>query len=140
MLIKEYIITSPASMEVSVFVGYEAESGLLKTIRFEGAGPKKIAGFGKAMPFSEQRLKELADQYKWKLEPLDMDLSFAAFYDLYGNKVGKKRAESRWNKMKKEDKVKALLYIEKYKNLLKLRAGQQQMYPESYLNAEPWND
>lgn len=139
-MLKEYIIHSPKSVKSSVKLGYDLETGLLKTVEFFGFGPGQIKGFGDFIPYHLEVLEEMSQRHNWKVEEGFMDLTFDNFYNQYGNKVGKKRASKRWEKMSDADRVKALLFIPKYLNQLKAQSGVQMMYPESYLNAERWND
>ncbi len=68
------------------------------------------------------------------------DLSFENFYNLYANKVSKKAtAEKIWSKMPDTEKAKAIKYIQWYDQRLRM-SGINKKYPESYLNAQEWNN
>ena len=66
-------------------------------------------------------------------------VTFNDFYEEYGVKEGKKRAEAAWNKMPEAEQVKAFLYIPKIKGI-KQRNGQAMPHPITYLNQTRWND
>ncbi len=140
MLLKEYLITSPRSLSASIKVGFDFETELLVSITFENLPERGLINFFKNWPITIDRLNERAEANKWSLHAVETDLSFANFYETYNVKRNKKRAEARWKRCTKDEKIKAMLYIKLYKNNLKLSPGQQPLYPESYLNAEPWND
>lgn len=66
------------------------------------------------------------------------DLSFARFWQEYGQKVGKKTmTENAWKKLSQADRVAALLYISRLRNQKKLD-GTQMPYPSTYLNQKYW--
>jgi hypothetical protein len=71
---------------------------------------------------------------------LKEDLSFEAFYNKYNHKVSKKsRAEKIWETMNETERAKAIAYIAKYERYL-LDSGVNKKYPETYLNAQLWNN
>ncbi|QTV06037.1 hypothetical protein [Faecalibacter bovis] len=71
---------------------------------------------------------------KFFVQEIPTDLSFDRFWSDYDYKVGKKKmAENCWKKMTTEDKVKALLYISKLKDI-KRKEGSDMPYPTTYLN------
>lgn len=138
-MLQEYLIIGKDASK-TITLGYDADGDLERLI-FDGDFTPEQRTYGlRHAPVRHEQLAPLAKELKWKVKPLEFDLSFENFYELYGNKVGKKRAESRWKRLSREQKVKALLFIEKYDNQLKQQPGVQKKYPESYLNAEPWND
>lgn len=67
------------------------------------------------------------------------DLSFETFYNVYGNKIKKTKAEAAWKKLRKADKILALQKIKSYKGYLK-RKQVAQMNPEAYINQKRWED
>lgn len=67
------------------------------------------------------------------------DLSFEAFWDAYGNKVGKiKETRNKWDRLSKADKIQVFSNIPKYNNYLKHYSKQQKQYPSTYLNQEAY--
>jgi hypothetical protein len=67
------------------------------------------------------------------------DLSFETFYNTFGNKIKKNKAEAAWKKLSKADKILALQKIKSYKGYLK-RKQVAQMNPEAYINQKRWED
>lgn len=67
----------------------------------------------------------------------EIDLSFEAFWNAYGNKVGR-RKETRniWERLSKAEKIQVLANIPRYSNYLKYYPKQQKAYPSTYLNQE----
>ena len=71
----------------------------------------------------------------------EVDLTFDAFWNLYDNKVGKRKmAEGLWKRLSKADKILIFINIPKYKNYLKHYPTQQMMYPTTYLNQEAYKN
>ncbi|AUS06460.1 hypothetical protein [Pseudotamlana carrageenivorans] len=69
------------------------------------------------------------------------DLSFEAFWNSYGNKVGKrKETENKWTRLSKAEKLQVLSSIPKYNNYLKHYPKQQKQYPSTYLNQEAYKN
>lgn len=88
--------------------------------------------------FEEQNLFEIAQKAQMKVGLYyDFEPSFEVFWERYNYKFDRKRAEDKWNKLKAEDKIKAIEYIEKYKNELR-RTGVAQMYAKTYLQNQVW--
>ena len=70
----------------------------------------------------------------------DVDVSFGAFWDGYGKKIGAKaRCEKKWEKLQESDKVLAMLGIKKmrrYYNEHRLDVP----YPETYIDQRRWEN
>lgn len=88
--------------------------------------------------FAFQRLHEpfLNDlKTVFKIELLPTDLSFEAFWEAYGNKIGKKtRAQELWKLLSESDKQAALIGVKKYKQWKALNPSVQMLYPETFLS------
>lgn len=139
-MLKEYLITGKKSLNNSMRLGYNSDE-LLVEISLQGDMDERGRSFLiKRAPTIQHELEQAGIEHKWTIKALEQKVSFEEFYEEYANKVGRKPAELKWKRLKKEDRIKAMMYIDKYKNHLKLRPGQQQMYPATYLNSEPWND
>jgi hypothetical protein len=65
---------------------------------------------------------------------------FSDFYDAFGNKVGRHKAENVWNRITKSDRIKAFVYISQYKSWLKVNPGIAHLHPATYLNQKRWED
>lgn len=68
------------------------------------------------------------------------EITFDYFYNLYGKKTTKKQASDFWNKMKKADKIKAVMFIRNYKNVCKLYNNREQVDPIRYLKHRRYED
>jgi len=89
--------------------------------------------------YEESALKRRFARFPRLITEVPEDLGFQAFWDAYGLKRNKKRAERLWGKMSEKQKTAALAYIPKYINSLKL-SGVAQKYPDTYLMNEVWED
>lgn len=86
------------------------------------------------------KLRSLAKKLNYPLVEIDAPTpSFEEFWEAYGLKKDKKKAELRWNKLNPDSKVRSVQYIEKYNNDL-VRNGFAKKMAKTYLNDECWND
>jgi len=90
-------------------------------------------------PFDESVIKEewmKKLRKNFEITVGEPDLSFEAFWDAYDNKKGKKKmAENTWNKMSKAKRIKAMLYLKRYNDQLRID-NVAKAYPSTYLNQE----
>ncbi|RME95477.1 MAG: hypothetical protein D6772_13070 [Bacteroidetes bacterium] len=78
-------------------------------------------------------LPAVANSKYAKVTPVENDLSFAAWWEFYGHKVGnKKRAQAHWDKL--DDMTKALCFTKtrEYKYYSQIK-GYDMVYPERFL-------
>jgi hypothetical protein len=68
------------------------------------------------------------------------DVSFEAFYNLFGNKVKRTRSESLWNKLTQTEKLNAIASVKPYKNWLGRQRGIAQQQPDTYISQKRWLD
>jgi hypothetical protein len=68
-----------------------------------------------------------------------VEITFEQFYEAYGYKEGRKKAETAWNRLSKAEQLKAYQYIATIKTKKQI-SGQALQYPASYLNSARWND
>lgn len=68
------------------------------------------------------------------------EVTFDLFWNRYDEKIrsSKKKALTTWNRLRKDDQVKAFNYIKKYEG--SMAPGVAKKYAETYLNAELWNN
>jgi hypothetical protein len=72
---------------------------------------------------------------KLKMESVPTDLSFEAFWNAYGNKIGKKtRSQELWKLLSDADKQAALIGVKKYKQWKHQNPSVQMLYPETFLS------
>lgn len=118
--------------------------GCLVYYEHEGEWSKKaFIFFFERFPFMLEHLEALKanTKFKIKVEEIPEDLSFERFWEEYANKKGKKsRVENVWNRMIDQDRIMALKYIKTYDSHLAMNKGIVKKYPETFLNAEEWNN
>lgn len=120
--------------EDGYLVKYELEPGAFGKVQFEYF----LKHFPKNINFLNAWKTEGPGGTKVKL--VEEELTFEAFYDAYANKVSKKAtAEKIWNKMPNPERAKAIKYIQVYDQRLR-QTSINKKYPETYLNAQEWNN
>jgi hypothetical protein len=136
---KQLVITS-TMFEGEILLTYSPE-GVLKAFENNATLDKVQQDWlFKNMPWYKAWVQPLMAKSKtMKIIEVDVTPSFEAFYQAYGNKVGKKDAERTWQKMPNHKKVMAFVFVKKYLDRKK-KEGTALPYPQTYLNAEPWND
>ncbi len=74
------------------------------------------------------------------LTEVKLEVTFDLFWNRYDEKIrsSKKKALTTWNRLRKDDQVKAYQYIKKYEQ--SISPGVAKKYAETYLNAELWNN
>lgn len=88
-----------------------------------------------------EAFKKFLEKRGIKVSEIMPDLSFDNFYNTYNYKKGKKSSVQRtWESMEDTEQAKALAYIKKYNFYLAQHPNVQKKYPQSYLNAQEWNN
>ena len=104
------------------------------------------------------QLSEAQFMYLWENRPVSLELvdafktksalsfteklqsvTFEQFYETYGYKEGKKKAETAWNKLSAIEQVKAYNYIPTLRTK-KITNSTALPYPVTYVNQQRWND
>lgn len=122
------------------------EEGTLKELKIPQVLEQEQLSFLLSGCTTVQRLEALVNIIKSKdksikLEEVEVDLSFDSFWEAYAYKKGKKaRVKRKWESMEEEEQLKAISYIKKYNFFLAERPHMERKYPETYLNAEEWNN
>lgn len=75
----------------------------------------------------------------FSVEKSAADLSFEAFWDIWGLKVKKEHSEKAWNKLKESEKIKCFLNVKSYFNHL-TRSGENKAHLVTWLNQKRFND
>lgn len=97
--------------------------------------PEQIAWFSHNFPITLDRLNDLIKRARFlNAELVEMDLSFLNFWEKYGMKRNKIRAERYWKKLSDADKLLALKNLTPYFAYLERNPQQAKMYPDTYLN------
>ena len=75
-----------------------------------------------------------------KLTEIKIEVSFEMFWNRYDDKISssRKKAEAKFDRMKKVDRMKAYQFIPTYFN--NLPSGTRKKFAETYLNAELWSN
>lgn len=77
---------------------------------------------------------------KLKIQQITTEITFSMMWDRYNDKTtsSKKRAQEKWSRMTRAEKVKAYYYVPQYFG--SLGAGVRKKYLETFLNSEIWNN
>jgi hypothetical protein len=90
-------------------------------------------------PLHPSGLPEFARHTRSILTEQPQQITFEMFYQAYGVKEARKKAQTAWNKLSRAEQVKAYRYIPRLKNKY-LNSGVPLPYPATYLNQQRWND
>jgi hydroxymethylpyrimidine pyrophosphatase-like HAD family hydrolase len=82
----------------------------------------------------EERYKKV-----FKVEKSAADLSFEAFWNIWGLKLKREHSEKAWNKLKESEKIKCFLNVGSYFNHL-LKTGENKAHLVTWLNQKRYND
>jgi hydroxymethylpyrimidine pyrophosphatase-like HAD family hydrolase len=82
----------------------------------------------------EERYKKV-----FKVEKSAADLSFEAFWNIWGLKLKREHSEKAWNKLKESEKIKCFLNVKSYFNHL-TRSGENKAHLVTWLNQKRFND
>jgi hypothetical protein len=90
-------------------------------------------------PLHIGKLERYAQVTKFIISEQLQEVTFEQFYDAYGYKEGRKKAENAWKRLSKAEQVKAYNYIPRLKTKT-MNASIAMPYPATYLNQQRWND
>lgn len=76
---------------------------------------------------------------KFEVEKFIADLSFEAFWNIWGLKVKKEHSEKAWNKLSEADKIKCFLNHKRYQSHL-TKTNQAKAHLVTWLNGKRYND
>lgn len=137
----KYIVTFKGKTQQFAFtVEYNLE-GLLKAIEVldqEGHSGESIEWCKARIPAFENGLTEIG--LIAAVEEVPQDLTFPAFWEAYGNKVNRERAQRFWAALNNTDRIAALRCIPKYHRYLKAKSNIEQKYPDTWIKNKCWND
>lgn len=137
----KYILTS-IKLKGKILVEFTEHNILSKLeIDPQDATEKFVRWFLQRLPWHENAMTERTYHTLLKIEPVSDDLSFEAFWDKFGNKVGhKERARKLWDNLSDIDKAKCLASIPRYKAYCASHPHIQVLYPETYLSQKRWEN
>lgn len=139
-LVTKYLFTWSGT-DLKLNVEYNTDA-ILCGIRFNGQfAQEQLRYIVTTIPLqcSTNTMEDYAVRIKANMGVLNYELTFDLFYDAYGVKEGKKKAEASWKKLSAGEQLKAYLYIKTLEGKLKI-SGLAKPYPATYLNNKRWED
>jgi hypothetical protein len=138
----QYILTGKRTAIKIVFT-YDLQ-GLLKAFEIEGIENEKPLQYlfwnnKFPFPYTKELIEPVRRLGVFHIEEVDDDLSFDRFWQTYGLKVSKKKAEKLWQKLSKADRIKVFLHLPKYEAYLQHK-GIEKAYPDTYLRNAKYED
>lgn len=98
---------------------------------------KQLLFLTRNFPFAESDLNKIVGE-QGRIDEIT-DTSFQSFWDKYGYKKGRLKAEAAWKKLNEGSKAKAILSIPRYKHDCKTHS-RDMVYPERYLKDRRFDD
>lgn len=135
----KYILTIKRKTEATVFLEYDAAMKSV-TIETPGLDPAQIQWLLNNVPVLEDALGQLTQAYPFiTVKAVPKDLSFNAFWETYGYKVGNKaRAMKLYAATSDADRTAIFAKIPLYKMWLTQRPSTEMLYPETFLHQKRW--
>jgi hypothetical protein len=136
-----YLIQSKSGKTKMIFtynsngflISFEAEPSDIKT--------ETLQWIYKHFPYTEAGIDKFKPLDYVTVSKVAADLSFEAFYNLYGYKVGKKERTKRlWDALPEVDRIACLAAIPKYKRWLASKNNMEMLYPETFLSQRRWEN
>lgn len=140
MQLQKFHVTHPNSAGSLAIISFNVENKLHSIEFTPDAAHQFIRRLLEELPTMIDDLKRLKG-LGCKLQHIkEIDLSFEAFWSYYSYKVGnKKRTEKLWKELTVQDQHAVLGSVRKYKIFIRSK-GQEQCYPETYLNQRRWEN
>lgn len=134
---KTYIITK-STFEGRIVLDYTG--GIIECVKNESKmNDQQVRFLFKSLPILEEEMSAFVKNYDLVVVEQIREVHFDDFYEAFGNKVGKLKAQRAWESMSKADQLKAFMYIPKYKSIIKTKQVAM-LYPATYLNQKRWED
>lgn len=89
------------------------------------------------IPETIEDLEKFRKEAPGQLHEIIEEVTFTMWWDAYGKKVNRLRAEKLWNKLKEGERVLCYTSVTSYNRLLD-RTGRYKMDPETYLSSRGW--
>jgi len=139
----QYILTSKNKPGVKLVFTYHL-NGFLKSVETEGIDHESQLKFifwndKFPFPYVQSLINPLLKLNMFNVRQLEDDLSFDRFWEVYGYKVSRKKAEKLWDKLSKAKRILVFLHLPKYESYL-AKKGIEKAYPDTYLRNEKYND
>ncbi|MFQ3578515.1 MAG: hypothetical protein SNJ71_00060 [Bacteroidales bacterium] len=135
----KYVITSKY-LEGSITLDYDDATGMLIMAAFDFIPTSEQAHWlARNFPTTIDILKHIQKQMRGgTVEQIIEQPTFELFWRTYDHKVGKQEAERAWAKLTLTEQIKAIKYINRYKQ--ELPNWQAMLMPASYLNKKRYLD
>lgn len=136
---KQYIGTSH-NVAGAIYFTYN-DAGWLEVVDISEAelSPPQRQWLLNNLPITEGLLPKLATAIKYIFTEVLTEVTFERFYEEYGVKEARKKAQSAWDKLAAKEQLKAYNYIPKLRTKT-MNASIAMPYPATYLNQQRWND
>ena len=103
----------------------------------QGTGREPTCNAGLPVVNSELTTEQPKPEQPTKPEKT-LNVPFGDFWNLYGKKVGRKKSEAKWKRLTNKDRAAIMEHLPNY--IRNTPDVQYRKNPETYLNAESWND
>lgn len=139
---ERYTVTIKKNTTATALIGYEDGVCVLVQITTQGLKPEQAGWILKTIPPFEGDLPTLELALPFiRVEAVPADLTFNAFWEAYGYKVGKReRAIKIWATLNDIDKARCIRSIPKYNQWLSNKFNMERLYPETYLSQRRWEN
>lgn len=131
----KYLVTARSG---TITISYTPD-GLLSSITGEPDLRESMMGFVQNNAMTEDMIKAWTPAPGATIRIEAMTVTFDIFWSKYPEKVGKKKSQIRWDKMKEEERQEAYRYLPRY-----IRQVDQRRIaykdPLTYLNSYIWED
>lgn len=136
----KYIITSPRfTGEINVLYGLDNKLLFIDFMKCD-LSEQQITYFKEHVPvfFSDKFMEAFGANNKLNVVQEGYTVTFEQFWNRYGNKVNRIRAEKQWNKLSEADRVNAYFKYSLYERHLGLNAWKTKVDPDRYLKDRYW--
>ena len=135
---RRFIITSPGFTGQAELI-YK-ENGTLSNVDLGQAemSVDVIDAFKKKVPIEVSEIETAFANTRATILEAGIEVSFAMFYNSYGQRHSKKRAEGLWNKLSKVDQAAAYFGVRPYLRYLNRDTWRSQADPDTYLRNRYW--
>jgi hypothetical protein len=113
------------------------DNGLLVLFELRDKGDIPVESHSKIVeniPLTLDELEKFKQRAKGKLTEIMEVISFNMFWEVYGKKINRKRAEPLWEKLSDADKARCFYSVKSYDNCLQ-RTGRYKQDPENYIKS-----
>lgn len=112
-------------------------NGLLQGVELEPYEANPDSNARAQFFISEVLFLKSCQVHKTQVTEIGLEVTFEMFWERYAYKVDKHQATEAWQKLSKDDQLKAYNFIPRYNSQLK-GSGLARKYPVRYLKHKPW--